>query len=955
MNLAKFEKDLKDHIHGEVHFDLISRKVYSVDASIYEIEPLGVVLPKDLDDLRLAVTIAQSYDVPIIARGAATGITGGCLGKGLIIDTSKYLNHILDINFEKEYVVCEPGVVQDSLNSALALRGYRLGPDTSTGNRATLGGMLANNAAGARSLRYGKMVDHIEEVDLLLSNAEIVHFHACDAHSIIKKVALETTEGHIYRTLLDICKDKKEEIQRVFPKLPRRVSGYNLDELIKEKDFNLCKIIAGSEGTLGIASKMKLKISLCPQVTGLCIIYFEDMLEGMSNVNKMLSHLPLSIEMIDHTILSMARLSPIIQKKIDWLKGDPQAIFIVELEGKSTDEVSKRLAELIYELQMKKIGYAWVSLVDPKEMENVWATRKAGLELLLSKRSYSRAVAFIEDLSIPVERLADFMQIFQNYLKKVGKQAGIYGHVGSGCMHIRPFMDLRKKEETDLLVKMMNDISDLILQFKGAMSGEHGDGLVRTWLNQKMFGDKIVQAFKDVKAAFDPKNLMNPGKITEGQEVLQNLRLSPEVKQNTISTFLNFEPEGGFELSVDMCNGNGLCRKKDNLMCPSFQVTHDEYDTTRARAQSFRAFVNGRMDIRDYPSDGLLDILDLCVECKGCRTECPSQVDMAKIKSEFLYQYQEKNGYSLRNQLFGHIPDIYALLSPFASFANTIQSSSLAHWILDKLQISSQRPFPKLSKQRFSQWYSVYAKIAQTSLKEVILFNDSYTEFICPEVGQAAVRVLMALGYRVIVLPWKCCGRTLLSKGMLKQARMKAKELVEVLFPYAKKGIPILGLEPSCIFTIKEDFSSLLGKDEKMATISRNSMSIDEFLFNYIKDNSSNLPFKNIDKKVQFHGHCHQKAHIGVESSLGVLRAVPGSDVSEIKSGCCGLAGSFGYEKEHDAFSMKIGELTLFPTIRSSMESEIIANGFSCRSQISHGTARSSKHLVEFLADCLKK
>lgn len=955
--MKNFELELKEKIRGEVRVDPIARRVYSVDASIYEVEPLAVVLPLDNEDLRVAIQIANEHQLSVTPRGAATGITGGCLGEGVILDTSKYLNQILEINYEQEYVRCQPGVVQDVLNEALAEKNYRLGPDTSTGNRATIGGMVGNNAAGARSLRYGKMVDHVEEVKLLLASGEQLTFAACTESQWRQKCLQNNAEGRIYQTVEKIRQEYRQEIEQHFPQIPRRVSGYNLDELLKPFPLNISKLIVGSEGSLGIVTEIKVRISPRPKTTGLCVIHFKNILEGMRTVEELLLYHPLSLEMIDQHIIRMGRLSPTIQNKLDWLKGDPEAVFVFELEGESSQEVSKKLCDLQAALEQKKIGYAYTLLTDKKAMNDLWDVRKAGLELLLSKRSYSRAIAFIEDLTVSPKVLANFMEEFLLYLKSVGKQAGIYGHVGAGCMHIRPYIDLRKPDELKLMQKMIEDITTLLLKHHGALSGEHGDGRVRSWLNEKLFGKKIYEAFLLLKSAFDSDNRMNPGKVVQGQEFLKNLRMHPEIKQPAIETFLDFSAEGGLALAVDLCNGNGLCRKREGTMCPSFQATGDEYDSTRARAQSLRAVMNGLMKPAELTDEGILDVLDLCLECKGCKKECPSHVDMAKMKAEFLFHYQEKKGYSLRNRLFGQIGWLYQKSSPFAAFFNTMGTTKFTKFLLKQLGITTERPLPQLAKETFSRWWEKQPpQPGSNTAKKVVLFNDTYNEFTNPEIGQAAIKLLHASGYDVIIPQWHCCGRTLLSKGLLREAKKKAEAIMDLLLPFAMQGIPIVGLEPSCILTIKDDYTGLLGaKNRQAAFVAAACWTIDEFLHRSMREGNWLKLHSPTRKKVLVHGHCHQKALVGTRPTIELLKSVQGFEVEEIASGCCGLAGSFGYEAEHYELSMKIGELHLFPSIRNCADKEkmVVSNGVSCRAQIGQGTKQPAKHVVEVLAEVL--
>lgn len=953
--MEEWIQQLKNNTSNEVHSDAFSRKIYSVDASIFEVEPLVVVLPKTKDDIVAVLKIAQEYRIPVIPRGAATGITGGCLGKGLILDLSKYCNKLIEVDYERGYAICEPGLVQDRLNEALSDQGFRLGPDTSTGNRATIGGMLANNAAGARSLHYGCMVDHVEEVELALMGGTVLHFGALNETEWQNKISQNDSEGTIYRAIRNIQSKYSEDIKQHFPNIPRRVSGYNLNELLKPT-LNISKIITGSEGSLGVVTKIKVKIAKKPKHTGLAIVHLHTMLDGLEAIEEMLSFKPLSLEMIDDKIIEMGRLSPSMKYKLSWLIGKPQVVIVAEFEGNTTEEVDDQLKKFAKFTEKQNIGYQTTCLRDLELMNNVWEVRKAGLGLLLSKRTYNRAVAFIEDISIGPDKLASFMKKFTIYLKEMGKEAGIYGHAGSGCIHIRPYLDLRSEAERNMMKKIMEDIAALLLEYNGAMSGEHGDGIIRSWLNQTMFGKRIYQAFNELKSAFDPLDLMNPGKIINGPDPRENLRGSPKTK---ISTFLDFTPEGGLELAADLCNGNGLCRKAEKVMCPSFQATNDEYHTTRARAQSLRSVFNGQLPISDFTSRAMYDVLDLCLECKGCKTECPSQVDMAKMKAEFLYHYHKKNGQPLRDYLFGHIGTINRITSSASFLFNSFSNSFLSKKVLGWLGIASQRMLPQQAAQSFSQWLKTSKKT--NAGKKVVLFNDTFTEFNHPNVGISAYKILQTLGFEVIVPAWQCCGRPLLSKGMLIQARSKALKLVKTLLAYADQGLPIIGLEPSCILTIKDDFASILGSHseislEKIQSISAACFTFDEFLEKFLVQGQLPLSFSSIPSTVAVHGHCHQKALIGMKPTLNVLKGIANFKVSEIPSGCCGMAGSFGYEKEHYEISMKIGELHLFPTVRAcSDDTIIIANGTSCRSQIEQGTTRKAFHIAEVIANNLKK
>lgn len=948
--MITLQEELSRAISGEVRFDEVTRRVYSVDASIYEILPLGVVTPKNIAELIAVVKIAKKHQIPLIARGAATGITGGCIGHGLIVDLSKYLRAIIEINYEQEYVICEPGVIQDELNAKLSSDGYRLGPDTSTGNRATIGGMLANNAAGARSLRYGKMVDHVEEVTLALYGGELIKLRKLSKEEFQTKASQSNREGLIYQTLLNLKQEYANEIAEHFPKIPRRVSGYNLDELIKNEEFNPAKLIAGSEGTLGIAVEMKLRICRKPKTCVLCVMHCLELLPAMQHIPAMLDFHPLSLEMIDAKIITAGRSHPAMRGKLAWLEGDPQAVYVAEFEAEEISSAIEKLKEFKHAMQQLNFAYSLVEITDPTQMNAVWELRKAGLGLLLSKRTYSRAIAFIEDITVAPTELFSFMTDFLACLKSYGKEAGIYGHVGSGCLHVRPYIDLGKAEEQEIMQKMMLAVADLLLKHGGALSGEHGDGYIRSWLNEKMFGQKLYSAFCILKGAFDPENLMNPGKIVHAPALLHDLRSAVEKNTPPLKTFLNFSKEGGIELAADLCNGNGLCRKQESVMCPSFQVTHDEYDTTRARAQALRAIIHGHWPAT-LASKQLYDVLDLCIQCKGCRTECPSQVDMAKMKSEALYHYHQEHGYSFRTYLFGKIGQFNRLLSPVAAWANRFNNSKLGKMLSSLLGITQERSLPLLANERFSHWFQKDSELkCDSKSKKIVLFSDTFTEFNHPEIGQAAVKVLQSLGYSVIVPPWVCCGRTLYSKGMLKQAKKAALKLVSQLAPYAQQGIPIIGLEPSCVSMLKEDLEGLVGEDSDFIKIQAVTTSFDAFLHRHLVNGKWPHALIAQPTDILFHGHCHQKAHEGTTFSMEVLRSLPGCKANLINSGCCGMAGAFGYEKEHYIFSMQIGELSLFPSITKNATSIVIANGTSCRQQIFDGTGRKALHLAEVIA-----
>jgi len=953
--LKNFEQELKKAIKGEVRFDTLSKKIYGVDASIYEIEPIGVVLPRDESDVQNAIEIAKKYQVQVIPRGAGTGIAGGCIGRGLVIDLSKHMNLIHEISLNEGWAICDPGVVQDQLNAELSPYGFRLGPDTSTGNRATLGGMVGNNSSGARSLRYGKMGDHVLELWGFLSTGEKVHFRSMTNEEIgISSGSVPiSTEARLTREIVDRCSRLRDEIDRRYPKIPRRVSGYNLDEFTGNSPYNLCKLICGSEGGLLFVTKIKLKIIPAPVATALCVIHFNSLQEAFEQVPKLLQFPLLSLEMVDEEIIKMGKISRTMKGKLDWLQGDPGALIIAEVDAQNEGDAIDKLAAI----ESMPIGYHKVTMADESSMQYVWDLRKAGLGLLLSRRSYSRAIGFLEDVSVSPYELAPFMKKFMAMLERYGKKAGIYGHIGAGCMHVRPFTNLREPEELKTMRAMMLETADLLLQHQGSLTGEHGDGIVRSWMNEKMFGEVIYKEFQEIKKLFDPDLRLNPGKVIANQDLTENLRIDPNTKQRNLETQFDFSKEGGFALSADLCNGNGQCRKLSDVMCPSYQASYDERHTTRARAQGFRAFFNAKMDASELTGKGLYDVLDLCIECKGCKKECPSQVDMAKMKSEFLYHYQKKHGKTFRSRLFANVGLVNRIGSIFAPLANWIGSSVLSKMVLDLIGIAPQRNLPEFASTRFSKWIYWNEEIKKKNLAEnpqiknqppktrVVLFNDTYTEFNVPNVGHAAYRFLTKLGFEVIVPQWSCCGRPMISKGFLPEAKNAAKKVVDLLHPFAKEGLPIIFLEPSCYSAIIDDYLDLL-PGEEVKEVAKMAITFDRFV-------EKNMPeFKALEgyAKVHVHGHCHQKSLDGMDSTLNLLRSIPGLEVNLIQSGCCGMAGSFGYEREHYDFSVAIAHTRLIPQVKKSGELDfLVANGMSCRTQVKDLTGREPLHLAELL------
>ncbi|HKI98767.1 MAG TPA: FAD-linked oxidase C-terminal domain-containing protein [bacterium] len=960
--------DLLHNLRGEVRFDKLSRQLYSTDASMYQIEPLGVVHPADADDLHAVVEVAGKHAMPVLPRGGGTSLAGQCVGRAVMMDLATHMNKVLELNTEEGWVRVQPGVVQDQLNSYLAPHGFGFGPDTSTSNRATIGGMTGNNSCGARSILYGKTVDHVIEADVILSDGSRVTFGALDPSALEAKLRAETLEGHIYREVLRIAEDNRDEVGRRFPKILRRVSGYNLDEVLKrDVPLNFAKLLVGSEGTLAVWNALKVRIVPLPRMKALLVAQFEDMIRAVEADTLILEHKPSAMELVDDTIIKEAIGSPVFAGKTGFLEGQPGAIVIVEFYGETRAELEDKLDKLEADLKRNHMGYAHVRALEPELQAQVWNLRKGGLGLLMGHRIDAKPLPFVEDTAVDPSRLADYLKAFDKIVKKHGTHAGYYGHSSVGCLHIRPFIDLKKAGEKDRLMAIFSEVADLVEQYGGSVSGEHGDGLARSWLLERLFGSQLTQAFRDVKAAFDPTNLMNPGKIVDAQPPMENLRWGKPIV-NRLDTVLDFSKEGGFSFAVEMCNGNGQCRKLDvGTMCPSYQATLQDRHSTRGRSNALRGLLQGDLPLTELASPEMYESMDLCLECKACKTECPSQVDMAKMKYEFLYHYQQVNGVPLRSRLFSNIELLSRAGSALAPISNWIAASAANRWLLSQLGLAPQRKLPPFRRRRFSHWYRRHLRgngrngtAAAPSgngmaRPTVVLFQDTFMEYNVPSLGKDAVEVLERAGYQVIVPARKCCGRPTISKGLLPQAREMAAFNVRALTPYAEQGIPIVGVEPSCILTLREDYPSLLpgAATERVAA---QVQTIDEFLFQLTKEGRLPYPANGEAKRdYLLHGHCHQKSLVGTGPTLGVLRAIPGATVREIPSGCCGMAGSFGYEKEHYEISMAIGGQRLFPAVqRAAPETVIVADGISCRQQIAHGTQRAARHLVEVVAEALR-
>lgn len=959
INLSQFETELRRKINGEVYFDDVTRYLYSTDASLYQIQPVGVVVARDTNDVVQAMRTAAKYGVSILPRGGGTSLAGQAVGQSLVIDCSKFMNRLLELNIEERWVRVEPGLVRDELNAQIKHTGLHFAPETATSNRANIGGMIGNNSSGTRSLVYGKTVDHILEVRAILAGGEDAHFRELTPNAYEAKCQAQNAEGHIYREVRRLVRENESEIRARFPKVMRRVGGYNLDELVGHENWNLSKILTGSEGTLACLVEARLKLEPLPRTTALLVVHFTDLLESLHAVGTILPHRPAAVELLDRVILNLAQNNLELKEFCTFIEGQPQALLLIEFFSESNDDVRAQMAATEASLRQAGFGYAFVQAFSPEEQNRIWNLRKAGLGILQGMKGDAKPVAFIEDACVPVEVMPAYIAQVLAVIKKYQREMSIYGHASVGVLHVRPVLNMKQAEDVTILRKISEEVFDLVVKYGGAWSGEHGDGLVRSYLNEKFFGPKLYQAFVELKRAFDPQNLMNPGKIVAAQSIEENLRLNPVYQTRAVATHFHFREDGGLNRAVEMCTGVGACRKtQSGTMCPSYMATRDEEHSTRGRANALRAALTGVISTQNFTTSRLKEVFDLCLACKGCKAECPSNVDVAKLKYEFLSHYHDEHGTPLPVRLFSR-PDLLGKLGcRFADITNLLLKNAGMRKILEKLLgVDRRRILPLYAKENFPRWFKKNQRRKGqegSPAKRVVLFNDTFMNYHEPEIGHAAVHVLEALGYHVILANAGCCMRPAISNGLLRMALPRAEALVGRLHQFVQHGYSIVGCEPSCVSAIKEDYPDFVRQPEKAKLVAEKFFLIEDFVQQHIEQNGLPANRKNVTAPLLYHGHCHHKALLGTTVSKSVLAQITDSVVQEIDSGCCGMAGAFGYEKQHYYISLKIGERRLFPAVLAAKDGQrLVANGFSCRHQIAHATGRQAHHAIQVLAECL--
>ena len=961
------EAALNRRVSGEVRFDPFSRVLYSTDASIYQMEPVGVVIPRDVEDVLAVVEVAKENGVPVLPRAGGTSLAGQTVNHAIVTDFSKYLNQIIEVNKEEQWARVQPGIVLDDLNRQLIPYGLMYAPDPTTSSRACVGGGVGNNTCGAHSVIYGKTLDHIKELDVVLSDGTQTHFKPLDARELEAKLTSTGLESDIYRGVRRLAQENVAEIEARYPDIMRRVSGYNLDEFLTDSPFNMTKMVVGSEGTLCVVTEVKINLVPRPTMTALSVVHYQDIFGASESIKDILDHGPSSIEIMDHNVLERSRASTGLGSNMSFIEGNPGAILVVEFYGESEAELNDKMEKLKQDMAMRGHGYACVNMLDRAAQASVWAVRKNGLGLLMSMKGDAKPLPFVEDTAVDPENMGDFVRQFDEIVRNHQTEAAYYGHASVGCLHIRPVVSLKNQEGVDRMVSIADEISDLVKEFGGSLSGEHGDGIVRGVWNEKMFGPEIYKLFQELKGTFDPDGIMNPGKIIDCPPMDQNLRYGADYRAPSMPTKLDFSLDTDFSGAVEMCNGMGACRQHVGTMCPSYVATRDEEHSTRGRANLLRAALSGKLPEGTMTSKRLHEAMDLCLECKGCKSECESGVDMAKLKYEFLDQYHKANGTPLRNKVFANIGRLSVWGSRTAPISNLMAHNPVGRMLAQVfLGVHPKRKTPKFVRQTFSKWFVgrgnppqlPFTKgggqsASQQATDTVVLLNDTYMNHNYPEIGKSAVALLEAAGFNVVLSDTQCCGRPMISKGLLDSATSNAVANVDTLYEYAQQGIPVIGCEPSCLLTFRDEYPELV-RDERARKVAENSFMIDEFLMKLQEDGQLDLDLGKLEKKVLFQAHCHQKSDMGTATSMGALRLAPGYQVEMVNAGCCGMAGSFGYEKEHYDLSMKIGEEALFPAIRAKDgDWEVAVMGVSCRQQVEHGTGRKARHLVEVLADAL--
>jgi len=955
---------LNNSLEGELLFDDLHKTIYSTDASVYKKTPLGVAYPKNKEDIIKLIKYANKNNITLIPRTAGTSLAGQCVGEGLVVDVSKHFTNILSFDEENKTITVQPGIIRDDLNRFLKPYGLFFGPNTSTSNRCMIGGMVGNNSSGSTSIRYGVTRDKVITIETILSDGSLATFSEVTSIQFKRKAIQDNLEGKIYKSIL--CElsshEVQQEIKNEFPKetIHRRNTGYAIDEFLvsdlfggTQETINPAQFLSGSEGTLAFSTAITIQLDDLPPTHSIMVTpHFESVNASLKATVIAMRHNLYTCELMDKVVLDCTKNNREQAENRFFLQGDPLAVLMLEVKADTIEEAEKRADALITDLKSNNFGYHHPKVYG-ENIAKVMYLRKAGLGLLGNMVGDRKAVACIEDTAVDLNDLPEFIEEFSMIMDKYQQTAVYYAHAGAGEIHLRPILNLKKKEDVVLFRKITTETAELVKKYKGSFSGEHGDGIVRAEFIPLMIGDKNYQLLRRIKKVFDPNNVFNKGKITDAFPMDESLRYEVNRKEPIIKTIQDFSESEGILKLAEKCNGSGDCRKSaeaGGTLCPSYRATKNEKDTTRARANTLREFLTNSDQKNKFNHKELKEVFDLCLSCKACANECPSNVDVATLKAEFLYQYQETNGYSFRSKLFANSAKYNKLGSKFPGITNILTNTTLAKKVMG---VAIERPVPKLAKQTLNAWYQ--KRNTSEHQKIVYLFADEFTDFYDAEIGKDAIVLLEKLGYTAKIVKHPESGRAYISKGFLKEAKAIANKNISIFKDLITDETPLVGIEPSAILTFRDEYIRLADDKKSAKDIAKNTFTFEEFLANENKkDNIDSSLFKNTSKTLKIHGHCHQKALSSTHASFSILNIPQNYKVTIMNTGCCGMAGSFGYEKEHYKVSMQVGEDTLFPKVRNcGSDTEIVAAGTSCRHQIYDGTKRIAKHPITILKEAL--